>query len=543
MIDVVYLAYYNHDLGYGIDAVENFLNSYNKFSAGIEHNLVIIAKNWTDKAIYDNLCSLVKENNAELIDLPDDGFDIGAFFRAANILKNEYVFFIGSGVSIIKDNWLLLFNNAFQSDDKIQLAGPMGAWEKGISGRFPNPHIRTCAFMINRELFLEYANSQKFPQTKEDTWHLEHCENSLSNFIYRKGYKAVVVNSDGEISESDDWVNSRTYMTPDDSKLIMEDKWVRKYHSAGESLKTYKEIIVWGKNFTKYPSCLVKEFSPKVNIFIPYYEIKDVFTGNIYHPIFGGNITEKLNTEALKDNSGINISHKAGEYGELTSYYWVWKNFLPTINSEYVGFAQNYRMLDFNITNNNNVIFHPVFIENLKKVLPLYNEENIMRCLEGNDVVLPQLGGMGMSVYEQYQLIYPKTELDLGSEIIKELYPEYAQANDEAMASSNIFMFGNFVMKKEILNEFFEWFFNILSVFEERTDWNAIANKYDMVQSVFRAERFFNTWLLYNIKEKNLKVKGTSSFLIYFDMQKYLARCMEDMQKLKQLQQMRQAAQ
>lgn len=53
--------------------------------------------------------------------------------------------------------------------------------------------------MVTREIFLEYASKQKFPETKADTWELEHGPNSFTWFVLKRGYDAVVVNSDGEV--------------------------------------------------------------------------------------------------------------------------------------------------------------------------------------------------------------------------------------------------------------------------------------------------------------------------------------------------------
>ena len=42
----------------------------------------------------------------------------------------------------------------------------------------------------------------------------------------------------------------------------------------------------------------------------------------------------------LRDNTGINISHKNPYYGEYTFHYWLWKNYLEKIeNQEWLGFC------------------------------------------------------------------------------------------------------------------------------------------------------------------------------------------------------------
>ena len=42
----------------------------------------------------------------------------------------------------------------------------------------------------------------------------------------------------------------------------------------------------------------------------------------------------------LRDNTGVNISHKNPYYGEYTFHYWLWKNYLEKIeNQEWLGFV------------------------------------------------------------------------------------------------------------------------------------------------------------------------------------------------------------
>lgn len=532
MIDVVYLAYQNKEIGYGLDVVKTFIDTYQKNPAGMEHNFHIIAKNWTDKEDYEEICKIAEKNNAKIIDLPDDGFDIGAYFRAAKILTGEYVFFIGSNIEILSNDWLLKIYNGFKSDKKIQLAGPMGSWATGYSGRFPNPHIRTNSFLIKRSLFLEYASTQKFPQTKEDTWALEHCSNSLSNYILKKGYRISVVNADGEVFSLAEWDKSRTYATPDADKPILTDKWARKYYTADETLKLKIEMVNWGKYISLFPENFVKKYSKKINIFIPYSMLMPVHSTEVFHPIFIGEYAQKLNTPALKDNTDINIAQRVERYGELTAYYWIWKNHLKNFEADYIGFTQSYRRLDFNIEGKSKSAFRPIFTDDFEANFKKYTEEDILKCIEGYDIVLPEKSKLDQSVYNQYLLTHKKEDFDIAIDVIKQKYPEYCEATDEVLSSDSLYLFGNFVMKKNLMNEFLDWLFNILEEVEKRTDWNKYGNYTDIVNSKFITERFLNIWLAQKIKTESIKVKSTTSFLIYFEIMEYIQACKAELEAL-----------
>ena len=42
----------------------------------------------------------------------------------------------------------------------------------------------------------------------------------------------------------------------------------------------------------------------------------------------------------LQDKDEKNISYKNPFYGEYTLHYWIWKNYLDKINTDWVGFCQ-----------------------------------------------------------------------------------------------------------------------------------------------------------------------------------------------------------
>lgn len=503
-VSVVYLAYLNEKAGYGIEAVEKFLISYNKYNAGLEHSLVIIAKNWTDKILYKKLCELAIENNARIIDLPDDGWDFGAYFRVSKILDSEYILFTGSSTKILSDNWLLKCYNAFKNDNSIQLVGPMGSWGYKIKiNSFPNYHIRTCTFMIKRDLFLEYASTQKFPQTKEDTYKIEHGENSLTNFIFNKGYKAVVVNSDGKIFEPENWVYSKTYNSSMENKSLFSDKHSEIYYLCDESEKRHFEVGTWGQYLNP----------TKIKIFVSYPKIAPIFMTDIFQPLFNGAVKMTNRVNAIKDNMGENISDKNSYYGELTGHYWVWKNFLPKTDIQYIGFCQYCSFLDFNIHKINVTPFQSTLILDFEKMLKNYTQENIFNIIKDYDVILPQAFALDKPLYEDCITQYPQSNIELALGIIKELYPDYSEAITLAMTDNKMYSCFVLVMKRELLKEYLSWIFNILEIFEQKINKQSLS----ATPPACIAEILFNIWLVHNVKAKNITILNTTSVHIPMD--------------------------
>lgn len=515
-IDVVYLAYFNEEAEYTINAVERFIESYRKHPAGIGHSLVIIAKNCNDKYVYRKLCQLAMKNNARVIDLPDDGWDFGAYFRVSAILDSDYVLFLGSSINITCNNWLSMLYRPFKEDNSVQLVGPMGSWGDSTGKVFPNYHIRTCSFMLKLELFLEYISTQKFPVTKEDTYGLEHGENSITKFVLNKGYKAVVVNSDGEIFSPENWVFSKTFRYPDESKPILVDQHFLFYYTLDETHKKFLERAAWGRSLKK----------TRIKIFVSYHKKAPLFESEVFLPIINNANNYESKVWALRDNTGINISNKNNNYGELTGQYWVWKNLLPKLDSEYIGFCHYKRFLDFNLSPIDKTPFKSIFLLEFKKMFEQYTHHSICKCIKGYDVILPQKFLSPMSIYDLYLGSSPQKDIDLALDIIKEIYPEYVATANKIMSGSEMYACLNFVMKKELVNQYMEWIFNILNTLEKGTNWS----EYDETP-VNIAEVFFNIWLTYNIETKKLKVLETTSVLVDIDIESQLAQLLPQVEQ------------
>lgn len=520
-ITVAYLAYFNEQIGYGLDVVENFLNLYKKYKPGAEHELVILAKNWTNKDAFDKLCALAVQNDLKIIYLPDDGFDIGAYFRASHIIKSEYVYFIGSNIEICADNWLKYSYNAFKKDKSIGLVGPMGSYEEGKSGVFPNPHIRTTCFMLKNELFKKYAASNEIPQTKEDTWELEHCAKSLSNFVVNSSLALVVVNSDGEIFYPESWPYSQTYINENNKKALMSDKWSRRYVTAEDDFKPFIEKTVWGENTTIFLEDVTKDFAKNLTIFTPYSDRFGILHSDVFHPILVGKFIKNLKTEVVKADSLINIADKYDSYGDLVAYYWVWKNFLPSCKQKYVGFNQICRALDYDVNQQERDDFIPVYKDEYNEKFANYSEDNILKCIEDYDVVIPYKTEYKFSVYEQYLLEHSKADFDIALDVIEEFFPKYVSARNEVLSSNYLYGMCAFVMRKELLDEFFTWLFDLLEKIEACIKNSNYGEYKDIFSSIFMAERLFNIWLVHKINKDGIKVKYTSSYTIYFNKEEY----------------------
>lgn len=290
-IDVIYLA---RGTDWGIKTVRKFFDSYKKYPAGTEHNLIIAAKAWdTCPEDYKELQQLANDYNAKIIDLPDDGYDFGAYYRVAQKSNADYILCLVSTSEIMDNNWLLKYKNAFDKNEKLKYIGTTGSW--GITPiaidifreelrekyqrpsfkyhlkkvwkylnnysivyktvhsplTFPNYHVRTNAFMIDRKLYLSFMLKYKIPKNKIETYHLESGYNSLTRFVLKHNFEVGVIGKDEKIYSKEEWDKSKTFFSPDMSNLLIKDRYYEFYNNLSNRDKTLHEFYAWGSFLTK----------------------------------------------------------------------------------------------------------------------------------------------------------------------------------------------------------------------------------------------------------------------------------------------------
>lgn len=522
-VSVVYLAYYNESAGYGLDSVKDFLYSHLQYSAGMEHSLKIIAKNWTDKDRYNDLKTLADGFNAEVIDLPDDGWDLGAYFRAAKLIKSEYLFFMGTSTKFEANNWLINFYNAFNNNEKVQLAGSMGSWEDPKYNVFPNFHIRTTNFMIRRDLFLEYANSVKFPVTKWDTYQLEHGEISLTKYVLKKGYTAVLVNSEGKTFEPEDWPFSDTYRLGDQTKLLISDKQAQNYHLISDEYRKVMELFVWGPYFKDKvyvkPDKIENFVKTEVDIFVSSTNKALIFNDLCYHPIYNGEYDFELEACSYVDYYADNIAQKHFLYGDLTGYYQIWKNFLEKSYIDYIGFCSDRKFFDFQkVASGEKSIKSVLTVEYYNQFKTSHNEKIIMSFVRNYDIVLPEKISLSTNCFQHYKNNFNQSNLDVTIEALEKLYPKYKKSADKILARKEIYEHECFIMKKALFGKYMEWLFEILDSVENEIE--ADKNNKNAIYSL--AEILFNIWLEHNGKSFKSGIGKSSIAKLYDSTQEYL---------------------
>src|SRR5262249_49318008 len=113
-IAVIYLARYAE----GLDPMRRFLKSYQRYPAGIDHDLIVVFKGfprWWPKWTFRK----VKHRS---LTMPDRSFDIGAYRLAAEQTPHQLICCFNTFTEIESANWLAKLN-APMADTSIGIAG------------------------------------------------------------------------------------------------------------------------------------------------------------------------------------------------------------------------------------------------------------------------------------------------------------------------------------------------------------------------------------------------------------------------------------
>lgn len=109
---------------------------------------------------------------------------------------------------------------------------------------FPNPHIRSNAFLIDRRRLL--ALDVAVIRTKADANLFESGGDSLTNQVLRAGLTVLVAGRDGTTYEVPDWSRSGTFRLGDQTNLLVGDNHTRSFAAMSAGAKAAHARMTWG---------------------------------------------------------------------------------------------------------------------------------------------------------------------------------------------------------------------------------------------------------------------------------------------------------
>lgn len=199
---------------------------------------------------------------------------------------------------------------------------------------------------------------------------------------------------------------------------------------------------------------------------------------SMYLPLYVGS-AGKPDIGYARDDTGDNISVKNSGYCELTGLYWAWKN----LDADYLGLA-HYRR-------------HFSLHQGKDKWKSVLNDEQAQGLCARFDIILPQKRRYFIeTLYSHYEHTHYIEHITLTRQIIGERCPEYIRYFDSVLKQRSGYMFNMFIMKRELLDEYCSWLFDILGELENRV----VSDGLSAFQKRFYgrvSEILLNVWLAY----------------------------------------------
>ena len=196
----------------------------------------------------------------------------------------------------------------------------------------------------------------------------------------------------------------------------------------------------------------------------------------VYLPIqAGAEINAPL--EYAGDNSGENISARNKNFCELTVLYWAWKN----LNADFIGLVHYRRHFAGRFA--------------LRKRNRILTRQQLAKILKDVPVIMPRKRNYFIeSNFSHYVHAHNEQDLTLTRKIISEKYPEYLSAYDTVMKRSSGYRFNMCIMRRDLLDSYCTWLFDILFELEEKLDISGYS-PYDARVFGFISERLLDVWI------------------------------------------------
>ena len=225
---------------------QRFLRSYRLFDADEPHRLVIIFKGFDSAAHLAEGREIFREVEYEPVLASDHNFDLGAYIAASRQISDERVCFLNTNSEIICDGWLKKLSVNFNAPE-VGLVGATGSFESLPSlPKFPNPHIRSNAFMIRRELFLDLLTNVQLT-SKWAAYTAESGPRSITQQVFERGLQVLIVGRNGRGYPPAWWPHSQTFRQGSQANLLVHDNVTRVYENLPFNEKMGISQRTWGE--------------------------------------------------------------------------------------------------------------------------------------------------------------------------------------------------------------------------------------------------------------------------------------------------------
>jgi hypothetical protein len=242
----------------GLAPLERFLAAYALHRPGAEHRLLVVLNGFRDESALATPRTALSDVEHDELVLERAEHDLGAYRAATERSSEPRLAFLNSYAEPLVDGWLAALTEPLSAAD-VGLVGATGSFESALSAAprplkllralahppFPNPHVRTNGFAIDREL----AERLRWPRprTKGAALRIESGRRGLSRQVRALGYRTLVVGRDGRGYDVADWPSSRTFRSGVQENLLVADNRTVQYAQAGEAERRRLAAMAWGR--------------------------------------------------------------------------------------------------------------------------------------------------------------------------------------------------------------------------------------------------------------------------------------------------------
>jgi hypothetical protein len=240
----------------GPSPLASFLESYRRHPAGVTHQLLVVFNGFragTDLGPWRELLAGVEH---EELALESRLLDLAAYRESAARVPAERYCFLNSYSVVLASGWLGHLERHVRSAG-VGLVGVAGSLESLYTHApfflrrrrrdfppFPNPHIRSNGFMLERELLLSLDWTG--PRRKLDAWRLESGKRSITRQVLERGLQALVVGRDGAAYSPEHWRESATFRVGDQPNLLIADNRTRQWEGYSAAKRRRYAEMTWG---------------------------------------------------------------------------------------------------------------------------------------------------------------------------------------------------------------------------------------------------------------------------------------------------------
>ena len=227
-----------------------------------------------------------------------------------------------------------------------------------------------------------------------------------------------------------------------------------------------------------------------VRIVVATHKAYQMPTDSMYLPLHVG-AKGKTDLGYRRDDTGEeHISEKNPGFCELTGLYWAWKN----LKEDYIGLVHYRRYFCLKKGRRDDWVNHVLTYSELEPMLHQYR------------VFVPEKRHYYIeTLYSHYAHTHYACQLDCTREIIAEKYPDYLKSYDCVMKRTWGHMFNMFIMRREDMEAYCTWVFDVLFELEKRMP--SSENLSDFQKRLYGriSEIIFNVWLQHEIDGGRMK--------------------------------------